>query len=140
MKKFDKFKYKAHELSNLGLNANIKIKEDATDLVIVTEKSSFEKVTEYHDRLPLLESRRAIVFIILSIQQACKLIVTNLLFEYFITLVILFNSIIITLDSTFSYDFSLYEEIFIIIYTTEFLLKTIGLGIIKDKTSYLRSY
>lgn len=138
--RFDKFQYKVKNISDIPLQTSEVLRADVTDLVIVCEKTGYEKIDESTDIFPLLQIRKAVRTILLSLQIICKLIVTNVIYEYLIILVILFNTFILALDSAIAYDFSGFDIAFVYIYTVEFGLKIIGLGVVRKKNSYFRDY
>lgn len=138
-RKFDRFKFKVHEMSTFDIIKGKNIKEEPTNLVSICEKSSFEKVEDIVDDYPFLDTRKALMLIWIALKSCCKLIVTSIFFEYFIICVILFNTMIIALDfSATVLDLSEFELSFLLIYTFECALKVTGLGLICPKNSYLR--
>ncbi|OMJ84853.1 hypothetical protein SteCoe_13979 [Stentor coeruleus] len=138
-RKFDRFKFKVHEMSTFDIIKGKNTKEEPTNLVSICEKSSFEKVEDIIDDYPFLDIRKALMLIWIALKLCCKFIVMSIFFEYFIICVILFNTMIIALDfSVIVLDLSEFELSFLLIYTFECALKIIGLGLVCPKNSYLR--
>ena len=74
--------------------------------------------------------------------MTCESIVKNTLFEYFIILVIIANSISLAtynpLSSNVPYSETVAENLYLAIYSMEMLFKIFGFGFIINKGAYLR--
>jgi Ion transport protein len=132
------FKHKAHILSTSEVLNNPSLKYEYLNLVLVCEKTLYEKIQQINDNLPCLDLRKAVFTILVSLRSGCKLLAKSPVFDFIIILAIFLNTLIIILESYLEYDFSSLEKTLLIIYTIEFGIKIIGLGIIGTKHSYFR--
>ena len=114
------------------------------DFVVIVEQDSYEKLEVYRDRCPCLRIRKWMMKIRLMITKSAYVIISNPLFEYASLLVIIANSIVLTLEdptdpNSGSTGFlATLDTIFLILYTIEMILKIIGLGFVLNKGAYLR--
>lgn len=113
------------------------------NFVEVVEQNRFEKLEKYRDRCPCLKSRKFICKIRLMITKLCHMIISNEYFDYVSLLVIVANSVVLTMEdptdpnSGSSGFLETLDTIFLVCYTVEMVLKVIGLGLIFSKDSYL---
>jgi hypothetical protein len=96
------------------------------------------------DRFPLLKLRKAIYKFLVLLNMVCKAIIQTSFFDNFTTSVILFNCITMMLNNPIDPNpppfFDEVENVFLVLYTGEMLLKIIGLGFIMGEASYLRDW
>ena len=116
--------------------------EKLKDLRVI-EKPVSEKIKEYTDRYPLLTARKFFLKLFSYISLVCNETVHNSIFDYFILLVIIGNSIILAMDdpTTAGPDsilFSRLDNVFLGIYTVEMILKIFGMGFVLNRQAYLR--
>ncbi|OMJ79316.1 hypothetical protein SteCoe_20697 [Stentor coeruleus] len=117
----------------------LKVSSELEGFIVPIRKHSFSKIDKKRDKYPLLPIRKALLRIVLSIEQLSRLIIENTLFDMFIIIVIVMNMIILSIDygnSTID-NFNLF---FLYTYTIECVLKIIGFGLIVDSKSYLRDW
>ena len=114
------------------------------DFIAIVEQNSYERLEAYRDRCPCLRIRKCIMKIRLMITKSAYVVISNPLFEYASLLVIIANSIVLTLEdptdpNSGSTGFlATLDTIFLILYTIEMMLKIIGLGFVINKGAYLR--
>ena len=114
------------------------------DFIAIVDQDSYEKLEAYRDRCPCLRIRKFFMKIRLMITKSAFIIISNPLFEYASLVVIIANSIVLTLEDPTDPDsgstgfLATLDTIFLILYTIEMMLKIIGLGFILNKGSYLR--
>jgi voltage-dependent calcium channel L type alpha-1D len=74
--------------------------------------------------------------------MTCKWIISTSLFDHFTTLVILVNSVAMMQDNPANKSpdiaFAYMEDVFLILYTGEMVLKILGMGLIFGEESYLK--
>lgn len=104
----------------------IKVRE-ATGYELVNEK----KLANYSGLI------KAIFYIKVSISELCRLISTNVIFETLIICVIFANTLTIALDSIYPIPSNL-ESAFLLIYTSECIIKIFASGLFKPHKAYLR--
>lgn len=113
------------------------------NFVEVVDQDRFEKLEIYKDRLPCLKFRKYINGIRLRIVKLCHMIITHDYFEAVSLMVIIANSIVLTMEDPTDPDsgstgfLATLDTIFLVCYTVEMGLKVIGLGLIFNKDSYL---
>lgn len=107
-------------------------------------QKDIEKVEEISDKYPLLELRKAIMRIAKGYSELCSIIISTPLFDVVVILVIIFNTVILTMEdpSTNSqpYPFPDIELFFTIFYSLECGLKISSLGLILNQDAYLRDW
>jgi hypothetical protein len=101
-----------------------------------------QKAEEYRDRYPCLKFRKQIMKIQLLIHIACNKIISTTIFETVTILVIVANSFVLALEDPTAEDqsplFKVIDDVFLVCYTVEMVLKIIGLGFIMGKGAYIR--
>ena len=112
------------------------------DVIAVRPKTPFEEVDSYHDRLYILDTRKAIMRIWAATRQFCFKLTSHPAFTTFILLMILWNTILLALeDPALNVQpepyFSM-EETLLYIYTTELGLKVVALGFVIGQGAYIR--
>lgn len=111
-------------------------------MISIKEKSKYEYLSSYKDNFPFLKLRKAFLRILISSSILSSYITRSKLFEIFITLIILFNTLLLSLEdpskSTQSSPYKELELFCLIIYTIESCLKILAQGLIFSKSSYFR--
>jgi len=64
----------------------------------IEKKNTFEVIDEYEDKYPLLEFRKAFGRVRFGISYTCKVFISSPIFEFFIILVIIANTITLALE------------------------------------------
>jgi hypothetical protein len=114
------------------------------DFIEIVEQDSFEKLESYKDKWPFLRIRKLISKVRLIITKLCYSIISHWLFDYSTLLVIVANSISLSLEDPTDPNsgetgfLATLDTIFLVLYSIEMFLKIIGLGFIWNKGSYLR--
>lgn len=106
-------------------------------------KSRYERIDEKIDKYPLLDFRLAVIRILYAIQELFQLVIKTSLFESFIILTIIANTIVLAIEDPTedsSSDLSILEDVFLYIYTAECVMKIIGLGAFSHENAYFRQY
>ena len=108
----------------------------------VRARTAFEEADMYQDRCPGLEIRKALLRSYAGIRQMSGVIAQNSLFQTFIIIMILVNTILLALEDP-SLDiqpepYRSMERILLYIYTFEMGLKVIAMGLVWGRNSYLR--
>jgi len=109
----------------------------------IGEKDEFERLKDYTDKLPLLKERKKLMKLWRYFSLICYKIIAHPIFDNFILLTIIINSMALALDDPTDDKSSLPQWVdtsFLIIYTIEMFLKIFGMGFIMGKHSYLRDY
>ena len=123
------------------ISKNLAIYED---LLKVEKISKYENLEDYTDNYPLLSLRKAVQRINFSVSSLCESLTSSLIFETFIILVILMNTVVLAIqdprDSSESSAISSLDKFFMYTYTVECGLKIISKGLIAEKSGYLRDY
>ena len=112
-----------------------------TGYLQVRFKRRIEVVELYTDTYPLLELRKAVMTIGCSISELCLRIIKLKFFESLVILVILLNTVVLSLEysaTDYSNTFSQIEDFFLYFYTTEFIMKVLANGLVLNQGSYLR--
>ena len=108
----------------------------------VQKKSPFELLQLYADSFPCLDFRKSLLYIQRFISYQCATIIKNKYFKNFMFLVIILNSIMMTMEDpgkeVQDVVYSEMENMFLVIYTIEMVLKIFGKGFFWGKHSYLR--
>jgi hypothetical protein len=114
------------------------------NFVEIVEQDSFEKLESYRDRWPCLSIRKLVLRIKLLITRSAYLIISHPAFEYISLVVIVANSVVLTLEDPTDPDsgstgfLATLDQVFLALYTLEMMLKILGLGFVWNKGSYLR--
>ena len=107
-------------------------------------QKDIEKVEEISDNYPLLEMRKAGLRIFKAFSELCSIIISTSIFETFVILVIIFNTIVLAMedpkDDSLSSPFRDFELFFTIFYSIECGLKICSLGLVFNKDAYLRDW
>ena len=109
----------------------------------MAEQSRLEQNLNYEDRWPLLNLRKEIMRVRIYINLAAKQIIEHKAFESTCITVILLNSITLGAENPTEpqSDFmKIVDEIFLWLYTSEMVLKILGLGFFFNQGAYLRDY
>ena len=135
--------WKVKDIKGIKKNAYIKEIQKRNDQILsVTDKNSLEKLEVMTDRFPLLKLRKTIHKFLILLNMVCKQIISTSIFDNFTTLVILANCGTMMasdpLDINPPQFFADIETVFLVLYTTEMVLKILGLGFIFGKNAYLK--
>jgi hypothetical protein len=108
----------------------------------VQEMPELERIQIYHDKYPFLKLRKQISTFWEQLCLICKYMIFTNTFENLVLTVIIINSInsIVTphtLEESTHIDEM--ELFFVIFYTSEMIIKIMGMGLYKKKDSYLSS-
>lgn len=132
---------------SLSKNSKESEQEDEVEqenFIEIVEQNSFDKLEAYRDRLPFLSFRKFLLRIRRLINKSALMIISNPIFEYTSLGVIVANSISLTLYDPTNPDASntgflgSLDTVFLVLYSTEMVLKILGLGFIFNKGAYLR--
>ena len=109
----------------------------------MTDKSALEKLEVYTDRFPLLHFRKQVRKIMIFIHLFSKFVIETKIFENTTIFVIVTNSVVMMFegsdpDSEKPPFFGIAEDVFLVLYTIEAVLKIVGKGFIMGEDSYLR--
>lgn len=112
------------------------------DYICLREKTEMERIDEYTDKYPVLELRKAILRIRAWISGLAYSLVKSKVFEGFIILTILLNTVVLAIEdpkaTTLPYPYPDLEWFFLIVYTSECLLKILAFGLIFPTKSYFK--
>jgi len=118
--------------------------ETLKSVVNIRPKTPYERIDDYSDLFPCLSYRQAVQRMYAAVQQLCYLLVHNVLFEGFIILVIIWNTVLLALeDPSLSMQPDPYhtmDRVLLYIYTAEMSLKVVALGFVLGRTAYLKDY
>ena len=121
-----------------------KLLSDLRNYIQIRIQKDIERVEEISDKYPFLELRKAILRITKGFSELCLLIISTALFEIVVIMVIIFNTIILTMEDPSTnhqpYPFLQIELFFTIFYSIECGLKICSLGFILDRDAYLRDW
>jgi len=110
--------------------------------LVIVEKDSFDKIDDIKGSCAPL--RKTIASIRVRISRIAFAIITNSIFEAISLFVIIANSIVLAVDDptadSQSALFQKIDNVFLILYTIEMVLKVLGLGFVMKKGAYLRDY
>ena len=111
-------------------------------IIKIRARTPFEEADLHYDRFLGLEIRKAMLRIWAGFRQMCGFISENHLFQTFIILLILLNTVLLALEDP-SLDiqpepYNSIEQILLYIYTFEMGTKVIYMGLVMGKTAYLR--
>lgn len=118
--------------------------KDENNFIEIVEQDSFEKLEAYRDRCPCLRIRKFIMRIRLMITKSAEAIICHWLFEYTSLMVIVANSIVLTMEdptdpnASASGPMATLDSVFLILYSIEMGLKILGLGFVLNQGAYLR--
>lgn len=116
--------------------------EALKSVVNLRSKTPYERIDDYSDRFPCLSYRKAMHRVQAALRQLCSLLVHNALFEGFIILVIIWNTVLLALeDPSLSMQPDPYhtmDRTLLYIYTAELGLKVLALGFLLGRTAYLK--
>ncbi|CAD8122811.1 unnamed protein product [Paramecium sonneborni] len=105
-------------------------------------QSDLQLAQNYTDQYPLLAIRKRLLIFQKRVSLLATNIVTNTIFEIITIFIIIFNSIMLALDDPTTEEqtefANLMDQIFLIYYTIEAVLKIIAQGLILPKKAYLR--
>ena len=116
-------------------------KQEYRDIVTLRLLTKYEKIENYSDDKSLLDLRKAVARIRLSISDFCLKIISSTYFEIFIILVIIMNVITLSLQGASTELDTILNDIdffYLIIYTFEAFLKITAHGFIFSRTAYMK--
>ncbi len=123
----------------VGIKKNAYIKEIQKKnerILSVADKDSLERLEVMTDRWPLLKLRKSIHKFLILVNMVSAEIIKTSFFENGTTLVILVNSVVMMIDNPAEKIknpiFDYIENVFLVLYTTEMVLKIFGMGLIFD--------
>ena len=121
-----------------------KLLSDLRNYIQIRIQKDIERVEEISDIYPLLELRKAFLRITKGFSELCLLIISTTLFEVIVIMVIIFNTIILTMEDPSKndqpYPFPQIDLFFTIFYSLECSLKICSLGFILNRDAYLRDW
>lgn len=109
----------------------------------ITEKNEFEKIKTKTDHYPLLRFRKFLLTMYQYVIKFCYHIVKNPIFEFISMMIIITNSVILMMDSALDQSESLSDKTeftFMVLYTVETAIKSLGYGFWRSNQSILRDY
>jgi hypothetical protein len=114
------------------------------NFVEIVNQGDFEKLEVYRDKFPCLTIRKIMMRIRLTVQKTALAISSHYLFDYLSLVVIVANSIVLTLEDPTDPEASstgfmaTLDTVFLVLYTIEMVLKVTGQGFVFNKDAYLR--
>jgi hypothetical protein len=117
-------------------------KKDEHNFATLVEKSKYEKLVTYTDKYPLLCLRKKAQYYRYQLTDLATKIIRNNIFEVISLIVIVANSVTLSLEDPTSDEknetLEILDNVFLALYTLEMVLKICGMGFIWSKKSYLR--
>jgi hypothetical protein len=109
----------------------------------VTDKSGLEKLEVYTDRFPLLHFRKQVRKLMIFIHLFSKFVIETKIFDNASITVIVVNSLVMMIEGGSHPDdkppvFTVFEKVFLYLYTAEALVKILGKGFIMGDDSYMK--
>lgn len=118
------------------------IQKKNSKILSVTEKNDLEKLEVYEDRYPLLKLRKAVHKILIQMHIIANTIISTKFFETLSISIILANCAVMIADDpslvTPPPFFETAENVFLILYTMEMVIKIMGMGFIIGEKAYLK--
>lgn len=108
----------------------------------IKEKDSLEKLEVYKDNYPLLRLRKAIWKFCIYVNLISKNIIATSTFDNISITVILLNSIVMMSEDPTDLDppaiMETIDQIFLMLYSIEMILKILGLGFLYGEGAYIK--
>ena len=108
----------------------------------IKEKDSLEKLEVYKDNYPLLRLRKAIWKFCIYVNLISKNIIATNTFDNISITVILLNSIVMMSEDPTDLDppaiMETIDQIFLMLYSIEMILKILGLGFLYGEGAYIK--
>ena len=136
--------WKSHDSKGMNKSAYIKqIQKKNDEILSVVAKTPLERNEIYVDRFPFLNLRKTVMKYMILLHLAVNQIISTSLFDNCTILVIMVNTLVMTIDDSAVNDnpnpfFAIAEKVFLYLYTLEMIMKIVGMGFIFGKDSYLR--
>lgn len=136
-------RWKENDLKGKSRTLYIKEISITNDLIMnVTDKTRLERLQNYEDRLPCLNLRKFFKKIRIYINLTAYNIIKHRVFEALSIMIIVANSITLGAEDPTQEEqtpfFLHIDNVFLALYTTEMVLKILGLGFIFNEGAYLR--
>lgn len=143
LKREEMCNWKRKDIKGIKKNTYIKeIMKKNDKILTVAEKNDLEKLEVYTDRFPLLELRKSLNKIRILIHMVCWQIQDSSIFNFLTMMVIGVNSFTMMIQDPTDDEpgpfFVAAENIFIVLYTIEMVIKIVGLGFIMGPNAYLK--
>lgn len=133
--------WKSGDLKGFQRKNYIKEIQKANEKILwVAEKGPIEKLEVYNDRFPLLKLRVALRRFVVHVHLIAHAIISSKIFDTISITIILANCAVMIADDPIKSSpfFETSENVFLVLYSIEMVLKIMGMGFIFSSKAYLR--